>query len=114
MRRAAKVCEERTSGHPEIWKAGAGVASPEDLWIVEWPLSLDSSREKIAAARSAEKLLEGLIDVAQGGRSDALFVVLMDAKVRCKKYIQTIEAGDKQARIETLRAELRELEAAAD
>ncbi len=39
-----------------------------------------------------------------------LFVALMDAKVRCKKYRQAVEAADKEARAESLRAELRELE----
>ena len=85
--------------------------APEDLWIVEWPPGVEDSREKVRRAREAEKLLGGLVDVAIGGRSEALFVVLMDAKVRCREYVRRIHAADNEARAEALRAELRELEA---
>ncbi|MDP9474805.1 MAG: hypothetical protein M3R38_03795 [Actinomycetota bacterium] len=89
-----------------------GKGSPEDLWIVELPPGIETSRDKIAFAGAAERLLGGLVDVAQGGRSDALFVVLMDAKIRCKRYAKLVEASDLEARAERLRAELREVEGA--
>ena len=52
------------------------------------------------------------MDIAQGGGSDVLFAVLVDAKARCKKYRRAVEASNREACIESLRAELRELEAA--
>ena len=88
--------------------------APEDLWIVEWPPGVEDSREKVRRAREAEKLLGGLVDVAQGGYSEALFVVLMDAQVRCREYVKRIHAADNEARTEALREELREVEAAIE
>ena len=90
-----------------------GTKRPEDLWLVEWPTDYPA-REIPRRFREAERLLDGLIDIAQRGTSDVLFVVLADAKVRCKKYRRAVEAADREARAETLRAELRELEAAEE
>ena len=89
--------------------------SPEDLWIVEWPPgATTSSREKIGRAKEAEDLLGGLVKIAKGGYSETLFVVLLGAQVRCREYAKAVEASDRKARAESLRAELREIEAAEE
>lgn len=68
---------------------------PERLWIVGMP-SGELERDQEAWSE-AEHALGGLTDMFTAiGSNDAVFVALLDARVRCRKHRERLEARDRE------------------
>jgi len=72
---------------------------PERLWLVGMPP--DELEQDAQAWREAAKALGALSEAFKViGRSDAPFVALLDAKVRCKKHAEHLEAEGAPPKVE--------------
>ena len=72
---------------------------PERLWLVGMPS--DELEQDAQAWREAAKALGALSEAFTViGRSDAPFVALLDAKVRCKKHAEHLEAEGAPPKVE--------------
>jgi hypothetical protein len=72
---------------------------PEKLWLVGMPP--DELEQDAQAWREAAKALGALSEAFKViGRSDAPFVALLDAKVRCKKHAEHLEAEGAPPKVE--------------